>query len=358
MEFTMKSKQFKALTISSVLVLIMIVASTIIASATDKPKFKNKEKPAAMKELQSDMKNFFTSDIYPELKKWKTKLDGDLSKEDLSKLNSLRQKAVELKKEMKEKRSEFQTERKEGNKKPKSDMRDQMKDTRDNMQALGKEVAPLAEKYKSTIQSIGDLAKPKIEAWKAHGKEIFTSWKDKNKDELQAIKENNPKANFDMKNVPRMGFFDSTKDGNKQRMVVMFMLWDGELASFEQEFTAPINMQKDMGIEAASTIKNFPNPFSDKTTISFNLKRDDDVKLSITDRNGQELAVLQNGPLSAGDHTFTFDANDTKYKSLQSSTYFIRLDSKYLHETGKMVLKRQRFKNGVHLTDGLHFFIN
>ena len=66
--------------------------------------------------------------------------------------------------------------------------------------------------------------------------------------------------------------------------------------------------------------QNYPNPFNPSTMISFALQTPSNVKLSIFDMAGKELAVLVNSNLKAGDHTFDWNAS-----GLSSGTYFYRL---------------------------------
>lgn len=66
--------------------------------------------------------------------------------------------------------------------------------------------------------------------------------------------------------------------------------------------------------------QNYPNPFNPSTAISFALQTPSDVKLSIFDMAGRELAVLVNSNLKAGDHSYNWNAS-----GLSSGTYFYRL---------------------------------
>lgn len=60
--------------------------------------------------------------------------------------------------------------------------------------------------------------------------------------------------------------------------------------------------------EGNFSMKVQPNPFVSKATIDFNLDRDAKVELSIIDLSGKVIAVLQNGELEKGKHSFIFDA--------------------------------------------------
>jgi hypothetical protein len=66
--------------------------------------------------------------------------------------------------------------------------------------------------------------------------------------------------------------------------------------------------------------QNYPNPFNPSTLISFALNNASDVRLSVFDMSGRELATLVNENLKAGSHSYNWDAS-----ALSSGTYFYRL---------------------------------
>jgi hypothetical protein len=68
--------------------------------------------------------------------------------------------------------------------------------------------------------------------------------------------------------------------------------------------------------------QNYPNPFNPSTTINFNLAVDSKVSLKIFNVLGQEVAILINGQMAAGNQKVSFDAS-----SLSSDVYFYRIDA-------------------------------
>ncbi len=54
---------------------------------------------------------------------------------------------------------------------------------------------------------------------------------------------------------------------------------------------------------------NYPNPFSESTTIEFELSSSGDIRLAVLDVLGREVRLLQSGPMAAGRHEVTFDAS-------------------------------------------------
>ena len=96
-----------------------------------------------------------------------------------------------------------------------------------------------------------------------------------------------------------------------------------------------------LGVEQTSTIvpkefsleQNFPNPFNPSSAIRFALKKAGDVRLTVTNSLGQEVATLLNEHRNAGTHVVRFNAD-----GLASGTYFYTLTSGGFSETKKMML--------------------
>lgn len=56
--------------------------------------------------------------------------------------------------------------------------------------------------------------------------------------------------------------------------------------------------------------QNYPNPFNPSTQLSYILKTDGNVKLTVFNLVGQSVRVLVDGYQTAGYYEVTFDAND------------------------------------------------
>ena len=68
--------------------------------------------------------------------------------------------------------------------------------------------------------------------------------------------------------------------------------------------------------------QNYPNPFNPRTTIQYGLPAPGEVRLTVYDAVGREVAVLVEGVVDAGVHQIDFDAG-----LLPSGVYFYRLDT-------------------------------
>jgi len=80
---------------------------------------------------------------------------------------------------------------------------------------------------------------------------------------------------------------------------------------------------------------NMPNPFNPETSISFELPEAADVRLSIYNVNGQLVETLAEGLLSAGNHSYTWNA-----QNMPSGVYFYSLEANGAVQTRKMVLMK------------------
>lgn len=79
--------------------------------------------------------------------------------------------------------------------------------------------------------------------------------------------------------------------------------------------------------------QNYPNPFNPTTNISFVLPQASDVKLTVFNVLGQQVAVLAQGMYTSGMHTLNFNA-----ANLASGTYIYRIEAGNFVEVRKMLL--------------------
>lgn len=81
------------------------------------------------------------------------------------------------------------------------------------------------------------------------------------------------------------------------------------------------------------TFKNYPNPFNPKTRVSYVVKDNGVVKLTVFDISGKLIATLVNEFKATGEYTADFDGS-----SLSSGTYFYRLEAPGINKIEKMLL--------------------
>jgi len=81
--------------------------------------------------------------------------------------------------------------------------------------------------------------------------------------------------------------------------------------------------------------QNSPNPFNPSTTIQFDLKKTQDVTLTVFNLIGQEVERLVDGNLNAGQHSINFDGSH-----LASGIYFYRIETPEFTDMKKMVIMK------------------
>ena len=79
--------------------------------------------------------------------------------------------------------------------------------------------------------------------------------------------------------------------------------------------------------------QNYPNPFNPETMIGYSLPIRSEVILTIYNIRGEEVALLINGTVPAGDHQVSWDAS-----GFASGIYFYRLQADDFVRTRKMLL--------------------
>jgi len=81
--------------------------------------------------------------------------------------------------------------------------------------------------------------------------------------------------------------------------------------------TNAITREEDMGLEIYD---NYPNPFQERTTISYQLNREQTIHLEVYNNLGQRVETLASGEQSVGLHEYTFNATN-----LSNGIYFYKL---------------------------------
>lgn len=97
--------------------------------------------------------------------------------------------------------------------------------------------------------------------------------------------------------------------------------------------TIKIGLGSDEDRPAARLLGNFPNPFSDMTTVAYEVNERSPVTITVFDVQAHEITTLVDGPKRPGYHEVTFEASD-----LPSGTYFVRLKTPTNEQSDGMVL--------------------
>ena len=84
----------------------------------------------------------------------------------------------------------------------------------------------------------------------------------------------------------------------------------------------------------------FPNPFSDRTTIRFQLSQPEQVLVEIYDLKGQRVKQLLNATMYEGSHELTWYGNGDGGQALDAGIYLVRLRAGEVLLTKKVSLVR------------------
>lgn len=80
-------------------------------------------------------------------------------------------------------------------------------------------------------------------------------------------------------------------------------------------------------------LPGYPNPFNANTTLVVRLSSEATIDLAVFDVQGKRVAVIANGPLSAGEHRFDFGGSQ-----LASGVYFVQLVTGQTVQRSKLLL--------------------
>lgn len=72
--------------------------------------------------------------------------------------------------------------------------------------------------------------------------------------------------------------------------------------------------------------QNYPNPFNPSTTLSFNLKNDEKVSLSVFNYKGEMVQKLLNSEMKAGFHQIKWNGKNSFGKQVSSGVYFFKMN--------------------------------
>ena len=79
----------------------------------------------------------------------------------------------------------------------------------------------------------------------------------------------------------------------------------------------------------------YPNPFNNQTAISFQLRNEGRVKLTVFDLTGREVASLVEGHFLLGEYEVVWNA-----EAMSSGVYFARLETGNAAVTKKLLMTK------------------
>ncbi|MCF8370654.1 MAG: PKD domain-containing protein [Bacteroidales bacterium] len=122
---------------------------------------------------------------------------------------------------------------------------------------------------------------------------------------------------------------------NKDVRIVELKSWIEGNISYSKDKIAIAQLSEDYNSTRILLNQNIPNPFSVETEFSFYLPEKTLVRFSIFNLLGERVDILIDKELEQGDHTLKYAIN-----SLQSGTYYYRLETPKAIHTKKMVIMK------------------
>ncbi|HSG67947.1 MAG TPA: C25 family cysteine peptidase [Bacteroidales bacterium] len=121
---------------------------------------------------------------------------------------------------------------------------------------------------------------------------------------------------------------DGASPSTKERLMLEYLTFFGDIVT---------SVPEKEDYQPASLNEVYPNPFSDQTTINFNLERDMMVSVEVFNINGSKVATLANARLKAGEHSLQWDGTDNSGNKLGSGIYLCTLRTNSVISTKKII---------------------
>jgi len=262
--------------------------------------------------------------IYPQMNKWKTKIDNSLTKEDLATLNKLREEAKSIKEANRETRM---TQRSKGNadsssKWDKDDFMKQRKEKSEKMQQFLSQLDPIIQRNSNVMNEIVEEYNTLVKQWYEEKKDNCS----RAVPEFRRFQGN--RADFQGRGKAMMGNQDLQHNEIAKYRI---LLNDGQEYYGDNLFDVRINIDSYISQPTSA-----PNPFADKAEITFEVLRAGNVQLTITDVKGESIAELHKGYLKPGKYSYIFQPDENTV----SGTFLYILNYEGTLRTGKLMYQK------------------
>jgi len=192
---------------------LIIALSLIVLALPARSQDQRAKRQDAVKDLRTDLRAWYMSDVLPTVSRLHTEYDASLSREDMATLTRLRADAKRLRNDV---RKDMQSLKSDFERGGRAELRNRIKDLRekhrDEYMRIVEQVKPIAKRSRTKLREIFDANEDKIEQWRLEAKKIVGDWKDEH-DDLDMGKRDNSR-------FPLLG-------GDPRRSTLRFILWDG-----------------------------------------------------------------------------------------------------------------------------------
>lgn len=124
-------------------------------------------------------------------------------------------------------------------------------------------------------------------------------------------------------------------------------LSSGESVEFDTSEIEQITFGPDVSVEEMvefvskipiKFLKNYPNPFNPRTTISFEITERGKTEVEIFNVKGQKVKTLLDENLEAGNHSIIWNGKSDNEKQVSSGMYFYKVSVNGKRKTSKMLM--------------------
>lgn len=220
--------------------------------------------------IKSQIKEYTELNIHPRMQEWKSKIDGEINKEELQRLEQMRAEASKLRNQELEMMRNFTPEKGKG--KPRqTEIRGQFKE-------LHNELSKMIEQHSNFFNQLNDEIKPIAQKWREDIQKMKMDWK-------QSYKQaNSCKYKGEMcDGHGKRGKMKHARKfmNNPQHDLYRVMLWNGK--SIDGEVFGFQRLEQSFGEMSANV---FPNPSSGAVYFEFDAPKTGLYELVISDVAG------------------------------------------------------------------------
>lgn len=141
-----------------------------------------------------------------------------------------------------------------------------------------------------------------------------------------------PKISGEYLNYLNTNLYDFNNDEIPE--IIFSGIPSSEFKTIVMKREIPVNIKEDQTeIKRFALNQNYPNPFNPETRISYNLEKEDNVKLEVYNSLGEKVETLVSELQKRGSHEVKFDGS-----KLSSGIYFYKLSTSEHSQIKKMVL--------------------
>jgi len=124
-------------------------------------------------------------------------------------------------------------------------------------------------------------------------------------------------------------------------------LSNGETVEFDTSEINQITFGPDVSVDEVvefvsqipiKFLKNYPNPFNPRTTISFEIAEKGKTEVEIYNVKGQKVKTLLSENLEAGNHSVIWNGKDNNEKLVASGMYFYKVSVNDNQRINKMIM--------------------